>query len=54
MKRIIQLLASIAVSTASAADPEPNPPTWVDNVKYFKADGNMTEYQTILDAIHKD
>ena len=44
----------IVASIATALAAEPNPPTWSDNVKYFKSanDTDWTAYQKTLDDIH--
>ena len=38
MKKVVSLLCGLVAAV------EPNPPTWVDNVKIFTPEGNMTEY----------
>ena len=48
MKRVLSLLCGFAVAA------EPNPPTWVDNVKIFTPDGNMTAYNETIEAIHTE
>ena len=40
MNSLIKLVSF--TQTVLAQGSEPNPPTWVDSVKIFKPDGNMT------------
>lgn len=48
MKRVMSLLCGFVLAA------EPNPPTWVENVKIFRPNGNMTAYNETIAAIHSE
>ena len=49
MKKALSLLFGMVLGQGS----EPNPPTWKNNVKLFKPDGDMSAYQSEISDIHK-
>lgn len=48
MKKVLSLLCGFILAA------EPNPPTWVENVKIFTPDGDMADYNKTIADIHSE